>query len=234
MKKFYQDEFLNGKLLLIDKPLGWTSFDVVNYLRLEIRKSLDVKKIKIGHAGTLDPLATGLMLICTGKLTKKISFLQDLEKEYIGRFFLGATTPSFDKETNIDKTYPTNHITEDMIKKVAKSFLGEIEQTPPKFSAVKIKGRRAYDYARQGEEVKIKSKIVNIAAFDITDITENIITFRIRCSKGTYVRAIAEDLGKKLNSGAYLSELRRTAIGEYLVCNAILPEEFVKTIRKEF
>lgn len=220
------NEYLTGKLLLIDKPLNWTSFDVVNYIRLDLKRRAAIPAIKIGHAGTLDPLATGLVIVCTGPWTKKINMFQDLEKEYIGQITLGATTPSFDLETEVDAKYPTDHITDEMIKIAAQSFIGEIEQFPPVFSAVKIKGRRAYDYARQGEEVQMKVKKVSISAFDITMIEDNIITFRVQCSKGTYIRSLARDIGTKLGSGAYLSSLRRTAIGDYLVVNAITPEQF--------
>ncbi len=220
------NEFERGKLLLIDKPYSWTSFDVVNSIRLDLKRRLGIHKIKIGHAGTLDPLATGLVLVCTGPFTKKISIFQEMQKEYIGQFTLGATTPSFDKETEIDATYPTEHITKEMIYEAALSFIGTIEQYPPLYSAVKIKGRRAYDYARQGEQAEIKPKQVTIHAFDISIIEGNVVTFRILCSKGTYIRSIARDLGVKLGLGGYLSQLRRTAIGDYLVVNAISPSEF--------
>jgi tRNA pseudouridine55 synthase len=227
------NEYERGTLLLIDKPYSWTSFDVVNSIRLDLKRRANIHKIKIGHAGTLDPLATGLMLVCTGPFTKKISMFQDMEKEYIGQFTLGATTPSFDLETEIDAHFPTEHITPDLIYKTALTFKGTIEQYPPIYSAIKIKGRRAYDYARQGEHADIKPKQVTIHAFDITLVEENVITFRILCSKGTYIRAIARDLGAKLGSGAYLSQLRRTAIGEYLVVHAMTPEEFgVSLMRK--
>lgn len=221
-----ESEFEKGKLILIDKPYKWTSFDAVNSLRNDLKRKAKLPKIKIGHAGTLDPLATGLMIICTGKWTKKIHIFQDLDKEYIGQITLGATTPSFDLETEIDQEYPIEHITEQMIYDAAKSFIGTIEQFPPIYSAIKINGRRAYDYARQGEDVEIKSKQVTISAFDITMIENNVVTFRIQCSKGTYIRSIARDLGIILNSGAHLTQLRRTAIGDYLVVNAISPSEF--------
>ncbi len=226
--------YKSGKMILIDKPLNWTSFDVVNYLRMELRKKAGVREIKIGHAGTLDPLASGLVIVCTGKWTKKISEFQDMDKEYIGQFTLGATTPSFDLETEIDNTFPVDHITEEMIIKVAESFVGTSEQYPPVFSAVKIKGKRAYEYAREGKEVAIQPKKIHVSAFDITLIENNVVTFRIRCSKGTYVRSLVRDFGKKLKSGAYLSELRRTAIGEYLVVNAITPAEFSLELTEDF
>jgi len=212
--------------LLFDKPLHWTSFDLVNYVRLELRRKAAIKELKVGHAGTLDPLASGLVIICTGLWTKKINEFQDMEKEYIGQITLGATTPSFDMETEIDASYPTEHITNEMIYEAAQSFLGEIEQYPPIFSAIKVKGQRAYEYARKGEEVVMKPKIVHIYSFDINLIEDHIITFRIKCSKGTYIRSIANDIGKKLGSGGYLSKLRRTAIGEYMVVKAITPQQF--------
>ena len=198
-----EQAYKSGKMILVDKPLNWTSFDVVNYLRMELRKKANIKEIKVGHAGTLDPLATGLMIVCTGKWTKRINEFQDMDKEYIGQFTLGATTPSFDVETEIDATYPVDHITEDMIRQVAESFVGPSEQVPPVFSAVKIKGKRAYEYAREGKEVLIQPKSIIILAFDITLIEDNIVTFRIRCSKGTYIRSLARDFGKQLGSGAY-------------------------------
>lgn len=224
-------DFTNGKLILIDKPIQWTSFDVVNYIRLELKKKLNIKTIKVGHAGTLDPLATGLVIVCTGPWTKKINLFQDMEKEYIGEFTLGATTPSYDLETEIDKNYSTEHINEKIIKEAAESFVGVAMQYPPVFSAIKIKGRRAYDYARKGEDVKIMPKEILISNFDILNIEDNIISFRVRCSKGTYIRSLARDFGEKLNSGAYLSKLRRTAIGEYLVSNAISPVDFSLSIQ---
>lgn len=229
-----EQQYKSGKMILIDKPLNWTSFDVVNYLRMELRKKAGIREIKIGHAGTLDPLASGLVIVCTGKWTKRISEFQDMDKEYIGQFTLGATTPSFDLETEIDNTFPVDHITEEMIRQVAESFMGTSEQYPPVFSAIKIKGKRAYEYAREGKEVSIQPKKIHISAFDITLIESNVVTFRIRCSKGTYVRSLARDFGKKLESGAYLSELRRTAIGEYLVVNAITPAEFSLELTEDF
>jgi tRNA pseudouridine55 synthase len=220
------ETFTQGTHLLIDKPIQWTSFDVVNYLRVELKRKIGLKEIKIGHAGTLDPLATGLVIVCTGKWTKKINEFQDMDKEYIGQITIGSTTPSFDLESEIDATFPTEHITKDMISVAAQSFLGISDQLPPIFSAKKIKGKRAYEYARQGEEVVMKPKQVHIKAFDITLIEDNVITFRIQCSKGTYIRSIARDLGVKLQSGGHLSKLRRTTIGTYLVVDAMTPAEF--------
>jgi tRNA pseudouridine55 synthase len=229
-----EQAYKSGKMILVDKPLNWTSFDIVNYLRMELRKKAGIKEIKIGHAGTLDPLASGLVIVCTGKWTKRINEFQDMEKEYVGQFTMGATTPSFDLETEIDATYPVDHITEEMIRTTADSFLGQGEQYPPMYSAIKIKGKRAYEYAREGKEVQIQPKSIHISAFDISLIEENLVTFRIRCSKGTYVRSIARDFGKKLGSGAYLSQLRRTAIGDYLVVNAITPAEFSLELTEDF
>ncbi|WP_150452292.1 tRNA pseudouridine(55) synthase TruB [Arenibacter lacus] len=221
-----KEEFLEGKLLLIDKPLGWSSFQAVNSLKWAIRKKFQLKKIKIGHAGTLDPLATGLLLICTGKATKTINELQGQEKEYTGSFTLGATTPSYDLETEVDKHYPTDHITEAMIHEATSAFLGEIEQAPPVFSALKKDGKRLYEYAREGKSVEIKKRLVTITEFEITKIQLPLVHFRVVCSKGTYIRSLAYDFGKELGSGAHLSTLRRTKIGDYNVNKAIAPEEF--------
>ncbi|WP_086475844.1 tRNA pseudouridine(55) synthase TruB [Arenibacter amylolyticus] len=221
-----KEEFLEGKLLLIDKPLGWSSFQAVNSLKWAIRKKFQLKKIKIGHAGTLDPLATGLLLICTGKATKTINELQGQEKEYTGSFTLGATTPSYDLETEVDKHYPTDHITEAMIHEATSAFLGEIEQAPPVFSALKKDGKRLYEYAREGKSVEIKKRLVTITEFEITKIQLPLVHFRVACSKGTYIRSLAYDFGKELGSGAHLSTLRRTKIGDYNVDKAIAPEEF--------
>ncbi len=221
-----KEEFLEGKLLLIDKPLGWSSFQAVNSLKWAIRKKFQLKKIKIGHAGTLDPLATGLLLICTGKATKTINELQGQEKEYTGSFTLGATTPSYDLETEVDKHYPTDHITEAMIHEATSAFLGEIEQAPPVFSALKKDGKRLYEYAREGKSVEIKKRLVTITEFEITKIQLPLVHFRVVCSKGTYIRSLAYDFGKELGSGAHLSTLRRTKIGDYNVDKAIAPEEF--------
>jgi tRNA pseudouridine55 synthase len=211
--------FEEGQILLIDKPYGWTSFQVVNKLKWKIRHEYKLSKLKIGHAGTLDPLATGLLIICTGKFTKRIEEFQAQEKEYTGTFVLGATTPCYDMEKPVDKEFPTNHISKEMILETAKSFVGEQMQVPPIFSAVKIDGRRAYDYARQDEEVEIKAKRILIESFEIMRIEMPEVDFKIVCSKGTYIRSIARDFGEKLQSGAYLSALRRTRIGEFLVEN---------------
>ena len=222
------EDFLTGQVLLIDKPLNWTSFQVVNKLRWEIRHAFNIKKIKVGHAGTLDPLATGLLVICTGKMTKQINTFQGQDKEYTGTFVLGSTTPSFDLETEIDKTFPTDHISEELIHQTTQHFIGDIEQYPPVFSAIKKDGKRLYEFARAGEAVEIKSRTVNISAFEITNIDGNNLDFRVVCSKGTYIRSLAHDFGKALKSGAHLSILRRTKIGNFSVENALTPEAFIE------
>lgn len=226
MDKKTKEDFLTGQILLIDKPINWTSFQAVNSLKWGIRKKFNLKKIKIGHAGTLDPLATGLLIICTGKFTKRIPELQGQTKEYTGTITLGATTPSYDLETEIDKTYPTNHLTEELIKKTTSKFLGKIEQIPPIFSALKKDGKRLYEFAREGKTVEIKSRQIEIFEFEVTKIQLPDVHFRVSCSKGTYIRSLAHDFGKKLNSGGHLSSLRRTKIGEYNVNNATSPDSF--------
>ena len=207
--------FEEGEILLINKPSTWTSFDVVNNFRMFLKSKLDIKKIKIGHAGTLDPLATGLLILCTGKFTKRIEEFKEFDKEYTGVFTLGATTPSFDLESEIDHRFNIDLITDKMIADATEMFVGEQLQIPPQFSAVKVKGRRAYDYARHDEEVKLAAKPIRISAFEITKIELPEVHFRIACSKGTYIRAIARDLGAALTNGAYLSALCRTRIGPY-------------------
>jgi len=225
-----EEDFKNGQVLLIDKPLTWTSFQVVNKLRWHIRKTFNIKKIKVGHAGTLDPLATGLLIICTGKFTKKINEYQAQTKEYTGTFTLGATTPSYDLETEIDKTFPTAHITDALIHKTTAQFTGEISQKPPIFSAIKKDGKRLYELARAGETTEIPTRQVTVHEFEITKIDLPKIEFRIVCSKGTYIRSIAYDFGLALKSGAHLSELRRTKIGEFSVDDAIEPLVFVENL----
>lgn len=216
------EEYLNGQVLLIDKPLKWSSFQAVNKLKyLLINKVGLPKKFKIGHAGTLDPLASGLLLICTGKFTKKISELQGQAKEYTGTFYIGATTPSYDLETEIDQTYPTEHINETLIHETVKQFLGEIDQKPPIFSAIKKDGVRLYEHARAGESIEIESRKTTIHEFEITRIALPEIDFRVVCSKGTYIRSLAYDFGKAMNSGSHLTVLRRTKIGDYDVKKAI-------------
>ncbi|WP_223032627.1 tRNA pseudouridine(55) synthase TruB [Hanstruepera marina] len=222
------EDFLSGQVLLIDKPLHWTSFQAVNKLRWEIRHAFKIKKIKVGHAGTLDPLATGLLVICTGKMTKQINTFQGQDKEYTGTIVIGSTTPSYDLETEIDHTYSTNHITEELIHQTSLQFIGDIKQYPPVFSAIKKDGKRLYEFARAGEDVEIQSRTINISEFEITKIDGNHLDFRVVCSKGTYIRSLAHDFGKALNSGAHLSVLRRTKIGDFNVENALTPEAFIK------
>ena len=224
------EDFKNGQLLLIDKPLTWTSFQVVNKLRWHIRKTFDIKKIKVGHAGTLDPLATGLLIICTGKFTKKINEYQAQTKEYTGTFTLGATTPSYDLETDIDHTFTTKHLTKELIHNTTSQFIGEIDQKPPIFSAIKKDGKRLYELARAGETTEIKTRKVTISTFEITKINLPNIEFRVVCSKGTYIRSLAYDFGNALNSGAHLSALRRTKIGEYNVNDSQTIEIFLNTL----
>lgn len=222
------EDYKNGQVLLINKPLNWTSFQVVNKLRWHILKKFNLKKIKVGHAGTLDPLASGLLIICTGNFTKKIDEYQGQIKEYTGEITLGATTPSYDMESEIDETFSTVHITEDLINETKKQFIGEIDQKPPMFSALKKDGMRLYDLAREGKTVEIKSRKITISEFEITKIALPKIEFRVVCSKGTYIRSLAFDFGKALNSGAYLSKLRRTKIGEFSVENAKEPLVYIE------
>lgn len=224
------EDFKNGQVLLINKPLHWTSFQVVNKLRWEIRRKFDLGKIKVGHAGTLDPLATGLLIICTGSFTKKIDEYQAQIKEYTGEITLGATTPSYDLETEVDETFPIDHITSDLIHKTVQQFVGDIEQIPPMFSAIKMAGVRLYDLARQGKTREIKSRNVTIETFEITNINLPKIQFRVVCSKGTYIRSLAYDFGKALNSGGYLSKLRRTKIGDFNVKDAVEIEDFIANL----
>lgn len=227
------EEYQSGQVLLIDKPLQWTSFQVVNKLRYEIKKAFNLKKIKVGHAGTLDPLATGLLVICTGKMTKQIDSFQGQIKEYTGTLVLGSTTPSYDLETEINETFPTNHISEKLIHQTTKQFIGEIEQIPPVFSALKKDGKRLYQFARAGEHVEIKARNVTIQEFEITKIDGLNVDFRIICSKGTYIRSLAHDFGKALQSGAHLSMLRRTKIGDFNVDNAETVDDFLKNLPSE-
>ncbi|MFK5890486.1 MAG: tRNA pseudouridine(55) synthase TruB [Flavobacteriaceae bacterium] len=224
------DDFKNGQLLLIDKPLTWTSFQVVNKLRGVIRKRFDIKKIKVGHAGTLDPLATGLLIICAGKLTKQIDTFQAQEKTYTGTFTLGATTPSYDLESEIDETFPTEHITPELIEKTTEQFVGKIAQKPPLFSAIWQDGRRLYDVARAGETVEIPTRQIEIKKFEITKVDLPKVDFLVTCSKGTYIRSLAYDFGLALNSGAHLSALRRTEIGDFKVEDAMTIEGFIESL----
>ena len=225
------EDFLEGQILLIDKPLTWSSFQAVNKLKYVLKRKYDLpKKFKIGHAGTLDPLATGLLIICTGKFTKKITEIQAQAKEYTGTIVLGATTPSYDMETEVDATFPIEHITEALLLETTKQFLGEIDQKPPVFSAIKKDGKRLYEHARAGEEVEIASRKTTIYEFEITRIALPEVNFRVKCSKGTYIRSLAFDFGKALHSGGYLSALRRTKIGDYSVENGITPDAFEKKL----
>ncbi len=225
-----KDDFLNGQVLLIDKPLEWTSFQAVNKIRWHIKKKFDLKKIKVGHAGTLDPLASGLLIICVGKETKNIVTYQGLVKEYTGTFTLGATTPSYDLETEINKTFPTDHITKELLSEATQKFIGEIDQKPPIFSAIKKEGKRLYELARKGQEIEIKSRKVTISQFELSKIQLPKVDFRVVCSKGTYIRSLAFDFGESLNSGAHLSSLRREKIGDYSVEDALTIEEFIDTL----
>lgn len=224
------ENYLNGQIILVDKPLNWTSFQVVNKIRWALKKKYDFKNLKVGHAGTLDPLATGLLILCTGKFTKKIDRLQADKKEYTGTFCLGATTPSYDLETEINKSFDVSHITKEAILNSTKSFLGEIDQKPPIFSALKKDGIRLYELARRGETTEIKSRKITIFEFEITKIDLPNVDFRVICSKGTYIRSLANDFGSNLQSGAYLSALRRTKSGDLNVENAIDPNDFVDNL----
>jgi tRNA pseudouridine55 synthase len=218
--------FEEGQILLFDKPLYWTSFDLVNKIRILIRSVLGIKKIKVGHAGTLDPLASGLMIICTGKATKRIEEFRDLDKEYIATIHLGETTPSFDLETEVNKKYSTDHINKEMVQKVLNGFLGEQRQMPPIYSAKFIDGKRAYEFARKGVEKKLEPVNVNLMEVELIDFSMPDVKIRILCSKGTYIRSFARDLGEALGSGAYLSSLQRSAVGPYQLEQASDLEKF--------
>jgi tRNA pseudouridine55 synthase len=213
-----------GLFLLVDKPIGWTSFDVVNKLRYILGTK------RIGHAGTLDPLATGLLIVCAGKMTKSIDSFQGMEKEYTGKLMLGQTTPSYDLETKPGPAMETNHLMQEDIVRASKAFIGKIQQVPPAHSSIKVDGKRAYSYARKGKEVLLKPREIEIKEFDIVDFQNPVVSFRVECSKGTYIRSLANDLGKSLGIGAYLSELRRTRIGNYNVNDA----ETIDALRKRF
>jgi len=222
-----KEDFLNGKVLLFNKDKEWTSFDLVNKTRNLIRKTFDIKKIKVGHAGTLDPLATGLMIVCSGKETKKIDQYQGQDKTYITTIKLGESTPSFDLETEVDNTAPTQQITLDLITKtINQSFIGEIEQVPPMFSAININGQRAYKLAREGKTVELKKRIITINEINILDFSLPLLTLEIKCSKGTYIRSLARDIGLALGSLGHLTELKRTQIGDYKLSDAITITEF--------
>lgn len=227
-----KEQFLNGEIILIDKPLGWTSFQVVNKIRWLIRSTFGIKKIKVGHAGTLDPLASGLLILCTGKMTKSIEQFMGQEKEYTGTFTLGATTPSYDLETEIDHTFPIDHITEELLQTTLDQFVGTIDQYPPVFSALKKDGKRLYEFAREGVEVEIPTRKVTIRSFELTQKAIPKVDFKVICSKGTYIRSLANDYGKALNSGAHLSTLRRTRIGKFNIEQAVSIEDFEKQLKK--
>jgi tRNA pseudouridine55 synthase len=227
-------DFISGEILAFDKPYKWTSFDVVGKVRWLLCRKLGVKKLKVGHTGTLDPLATGVVVVCTGKKTKLIDQLQQHIKEYVAVLQLGATTPSYDLEKEIDCTYPTEHITRALIEEVIPTFLGEQWQIPPIFSAVKIDGKRAYKLARKGEEVDLQAKLLTIDSIDVLEFNEALMQLKIRvvCSKGTYIRALARDIGKALNSGAHLIELRRTRVGDIRVEDCLTIQDFEKMLEK--
>ena len=225
-------EFSEGSTILVDKPLTWTSFDVVNKIRWNIKQALKIKKIKVGHAGTLDPLASGLLILCIGKNTKLIDSIMVGEKTYTGTILLGKTTPSYDLETEFNQEFETNHITDELLESVRLTFLGEIQQVPPIFSAKQIDGQRAYDLARAGKEVELKQNTVHISDFKITSNRFPEINFEISCSKGTYIRSIAPDFGKALKSGGTLIQLRRTKSGEFSISDSKSVDEWIEIIRK--
>ena len=225
--------FKEGEVLYFDKPLRWTSFALVNKIRYHISRKLGVKKIKVGHAGTLDPLATGVMIICTGKATKRIEELQYQTKEYIATLQLGATTPSFDLEKEIDATYPTEHITREMVEETLKKFTGTIEQIPPVFSACKVDGKRAYDLARKGDNVELKPKTLVIDEIELLECNLPVIKIRVVCSKGTYIRALARDIGEALQSGAHLTGLIRTRVGEVRLEDCMQVDQFEEWLEKQ-
>lgn len=226
-----KDSYKTGKVILIDKPLTWTSFDVVNKVRWHLTKALGLKKLKVGHAGTLDPLASGLLILCTGKATKMIEAMQDENKTYVAEIELGATTPSYDLETEIDKTYSTSHIDENLVKNVIKKFIGQQHQTPPIFSAKKINGKPAYKYARKQEKVEMKTKLITFHDIIMEKYESNNIQVRINCSKGTYIRSFAYDLGQALDSGGYLKSLRRTQIGLFSLNDAWALDDYIERIK---
>ncbi|MGL5958698.1 MAG: tRNA pseudouridine(55) synthase TruB [Phocaeicola sp.] len=225
--------FKEGEILYFDKPLHWTSFAVVNKIRYQLCRKLNVKKLKVGHAGTLDPLATGVMILCTGKATKRIEEFQYQTKEYIATLQLGATTPSFDLEKEIDATYPTEHITKELVEATLKNFIGSIEQVPPAFSACKIDGERAYELARKGKEVKLKAKTLVIDEIELLAYSLPEVKIRVVCSKGTYIRALARDIGEALQSGAHLTGLIRTRVGEITLDKCMAVEEFQEWLEKQ-
>ena len=224
--------FIEGEILYIDKPHGWTSFDAVKRVRGALLRRMNLRKLKVGHAGTLDPLATGVMIICTGRATRRIDELQAGVKEYVAEITLGATTPSFDLETEIDATYPTDHITRELVEQTLARFTGRIEQIPPAFSACKIDGHRAYRLARQGREVALKPKVLVIDSLELLDFSPERITVRVVCSKGTYIRALARDIGEALGSGAHLTALRRTRVGNVSIDDCLSVEQAAELISR--
>ena len=227
-------DFEKGEILLVNKPIRWTSFDVIGSIRYFFKRELGIKKFKIGHAGTLDPLATGLLILCCGPATKRIEEFKDFDKEYTGTFTLGATTASFDLEKPVDEVYPIDHITDDLIRKAAQSLTGDLLQVPPVFSAIKINGKRAYDYARKDQEVIIAARAISIPVFEISRIALPEVDFRIVCSKGTYIRSVARDFGKALDSGAHMTALCRTRVGPYKLPDAFEIDQVKEMIRLQY
>lgn len=225
-------DYISGEILVIDKPYRWTSFDAVKRLRGAVQRRLNVKRFKVGHAGTLDPLATGVLLVCTGRATKRIAELQEGMKEYVAEITFGATTPSYDLEKEIDATYPWEHITPELIAETLPKFQGHVMQVPPVFSAVKVDGKRAYNYARKGKEVEIKAKPLEIKELEVLNWEAPKLTLRVLCSKGTYIRALARDLGEAMNSGAHLTALRRTRVGDYTIDDAMSLDQALELIKE--
>lgn len=225
-------DYISGEILVIDKPYRWTSFDAVKRLRGAVQRRLNAKRFKVGHAGTLDPLATGVLLVCTGRATKRIAELQDGMKEYVAEITFGATTPSYDLEKEIDATYPWEHITPELIAETLPKFQGHVMQVPPVFSAVKVDGKRAYNYARKGKEVEIKAKPLEIKELEVMSWEAPKLTLRVLCSKGTYIRALARDLGEAMNSGAHLTALRRTRVGDYTIDDAMSLDQALELIKE--
>ncbi len=228
--EFTEEYFQSGQVLLIDKPLEWTSFDVVNKIRYSLKRYLNIKKIKVGHAGTLDPLATGLVIVCTGKATKKIEQFSGLDKQYVAELELGSTTPTYDKESEPDAIYNWEHITRELVEEKLQFFKGDIEQVPPVYSALKIKGVKAYDLARKGKEVEMKPRQIHISHLEMLEFGKKFIKLDVSCSKGTYIRSLAYDLGIALDSGAHLAALKRTRIGDYQLKDAISIFDFEKKL----
>ena len=230
-KSLSKNSIKEGEVFLIDKPLNYTSFQVVKKLRNILKNKFNLDKLKVGHAGTLDPLASGLLIICTGRMTKQISDFQNLDKEYVGTMSIGSTTPSYDLETNIDRIFSTDHVNESLLNTIKNNFIGTIDQFPPIFSAVKRNGKRLYEYAREGKKIDVKSKKVTINKFDLKHICIPKIDFEVNCSKGTYIRSLINDFGRDLNSGAHLVSLRRTKIGSFSINNSITIDEFIKNLK---